>query len=42
MSQALFRFYAELNDFFPPERRQIAFPHTFAARASIKSRVSSV
>jgi uncharacterized protein with PIN domain len=42
MSQALFRFYAELNDFLPPERRQTSFAHTFAARASIKDMIESL
>ena len=42
MVRAWFRFYAELNDFLPPERRQAAFPHTFDQRASIKDVIESL
>jgi hypothetical protein len=27
MKRVHFRFYAELNDFLPPSRRGVAFPH---------------
>jgi uncharacterized protein with PIN domain len=30
------RFYAELNDFLPPRRRQVAFEHVLNERASVK------
>ncbi len=42
MSQALFRFYAELNDFLPRARRHTAFVHTFAGRSSIKDRIEAL
>jgi uncharacterized protein len=42
VSQATFRFYAELNDFLPPARRQVAFPHTFEARASVKDMIEAL
>ena len=42
MSCATFRFYAELNDFLPPARRQTAFPHAFQGRASIKDMIESL
>lgn len=42
MSTAHFRFYAELNDFLSPERRQVAFAHTFDARASVKDMIESL
>ena len=42
MSQALFRFYAELNDFLPRARRQVAFAHTFAGRSSVKDRIEAL
>ncbi len=34
--RATFRFYAELNDFLPPERRMVAFDYTFERPASVK------
>ena len=42
MPQAIFRFYAELNDFLPPTRRQVAFEHAFLSRASVKDRIESL
>jgi uncharacterized protein with PIN domain len=42
MPRATFRFYAELNDFLPPARRQREFPHTFQGRASIKDAIESL
>jgi len=42
MRQAAFRFYAELNDFLPPERRTRAFPHAFALPASVKDMIESM
>ena len=36
MSQANFRFYAELNDFLPPFRRQVEFAYLFDLPASVK------
>jgi uncharacterized protein with PIN domain len=42
MPQATFRFYAELNDFLPPARRQVAFEHAFLNRASVKDRIESL
>ncbi len=42
MPQAEFRFYAELNDFLPPPRRQAAFTHPFQGRVSIKDMIESL
>ena len=42
MPQATFRFYEELNDFLPPERRKVAFEHEFDRRASIKDMIESL
>ena len=42
MRQAIFRFYAELNDFLPPERREEAFPHAFLLPASVKDMIESL
>ena len=42
MSKASFRFYAELNDFLPSERRQVSFVHNFDARTSIKDMIESL
>ncbi len=41
MARAQFRFYAELNDFLPPERRAIAFTHEFIDAATVKDMVES-
>jgi uncharacterized protein len=40
--RAWFRFYAELNDFLPPERRQIAFVHSVDRRSSVKDAIESL
>jgi uncharacterized protein with PIN domain len=42
MKQALFRFYAELNDFLAPGRRQISFTHFFRDRVSVKHLIESL
>ncbi len=42
MSQAFIRFYAELNDFLPPDRKQITLPHLFEARASVKDMIEAL
>ena len=42
MSQASFRFYAELNDFLPTERRQVSFDHAFENRASVKDMIEAL
>ncbi len=36
MAPVYLRFYAELNDFLPPEHRQVEFPHPLTGRASVK------
>jgi hypothetical protein len=36
VKQASFRFYAELNDFLPPEKRQVEFICAFQDRQSVK------
>jgi len=42
MNQAQFRFYAELNDFLPKERRQRSFTHTFLLSGSVKDMIESL
>ena len=42
MRQATFRFYAELNDFLPAERRDTDFTHKFLLPASIKDVIESL
>jgi len=42
MFQAHLRFYAELNDFLPPARRQVGFVHTFRGRVSIKDMIEAL
>src|SRR5438874_2384286 len=42
MGAAFFRFYAELNDFLPPDKRQIEFIHSFEHRVSIEDMIESL
>lgn len=42
MATATFRFYAELNEFLPPERRGVAFAYAFDRRAAIKDVVEAL
>lgn len=42
MKQAHFRFYAELNDFLPADKRFTTFVHTFNFSASVKDRIESI
>lgn len=41
MSQVQLRFYEELNDFLPPERRKVSFAHELTRRTSIKDLIES-
>jgi len=41
VSVAQFRFYEELNDFLPAQRRKTDFTHTFTRRASVKDMIES-
>src|SRR5262245_61664799 len=40
--QALFRFYAELNDHLAPDRNGAEIPHSFQPGASIKDRIEAL
>ena len=42
MPHALFRFFSELNDFLPDERKQSQFRHDFDHRGSIKDMIESL
>jgi uncharacterized protein len=42
MLQAQFRFYAQLNDFLPPDRQQIAFTHCFKESAAVKDMIEAL
>ena len=42
MARARFRFYEELNDFLPPERRKVEFVHEFDRRASVKDMIEAL
>ncbi len=42
MKQAHFRFYAELNDFLPPGRRNVAFTRPFELSASVKDMIEAL
>ncbi len=42
MQQARFRFYEELNDFLPRQRRKIEFTHAFDRRTSIKDMIEAL
>jgi hypothetical protein len=41
-SCAQFRFYEELNEFLPPDRRKVSFPWTFSARPTVKQAVEAL
>ncbi len=41
MATAHLRFYEELNDFLPPDRRKVEFAHEFERRTSIKDMIES-
>jgi len=40
--QATFRFYEELNDFLPEEKRKVDFCHSFAGHPSIKDTIEAL
>ena len=42
MTRVTFRFYAELNDFLPPARRQVAFEHVLEGPASVKDTIEAL
>ena len=42
MPEATFRFYGNLNDFLPPEKRAVSFIHTFTSRATVKDVIESI
>jgi uncharacterized protein with PIN domain/sulfur carrier protein ThiS len=42
MPEAFFRFYGELNDFLPPERRQKQFRHSFLLPTPVKDLIESL
>ena len=42
MNRAFFRFYAELNDFLPPRRRNAVVLYAFKHRASIKDMIEAL
>ena len=42
MKRAHFRFYAELNDFLPRERRMTAFAHDFSGHRSVRSLIEDL
>ncbi len=41
MKRAFLRFYEELNDFLPPDKRKVRFEHQFIDRASVKDMIES-
>lgn len=40
--RAQFRFYAELNDFLPPDKRQVPFDYEFTGAPSVKDAIEAV
>jgi uncharacterized protein with PIN domain len=42
MAELTFRFYAELNDFLPAERRGVSFTYPYPGRAAIKDVIQAV
>jgi len=41
-ASAEFRFYEELNDFLPPERRRVSFDYSVAGTRSVKDAIESI
>ena len=41
MRNVYIRFYEELNDFLPVDKRKIRFPHSFIGRVSVKDLIES-
>jgi hypothetical protein len=41
MSPVQLRFYEELNDFLPPQRRRVTFTHELTRRTSVKDLIES-
>lgn len=41
-ARVTFRFYAELNDFLPPPRRQVAFEHVLEGPGSVKDAIEAL
>jgi len=42
MKTAVFRFYEELNDFLPPDRRKVPFDHEFSGSPAIKDTIETL
>ena len=42
MKHAAFRFYAELNDFLPPDRRMVSFDHPFLVSGAVKDMIEAL
>jgi uncharacterized protein with PIN domain len=42
MKKVYFRFYEELNDFLPEEKRRIRFAHNYIDRTSVKDAIQSI
>lgn len=42
MGACSIRFYAELNDFLPPEKRQVIFTHSFFGEPTVKDIIESL
>lgn len=42
MHRAFFRFYEELNDFLPEEKRKVRFTHFYTDRTSVKDMIESL
>jgi uncharacterized protein with PIN domain len=42
VNQAFFRFYAELNDFLPPHRKQVVFSHVYDGQPSVKDTIEAL
>ena len=42
MKTVFFRFYEELNDFLPGDKRKITFEHKFTGRVAVKDMIESL
>jgi hypothetical protein len=41
-NEATFRFYAELNDFLPPDRQRVSFSHPFNGKPAVKDTIEAL
>ncbi|MFO7852072.1 MAG: hypothetical protein R6X28_06385 [Bacteroidales bacterium] len=42
MKQAHFRFYEELNELLPDDKRKVSFPYKFTGKPSVKDTIEAL